>query len=47
MIRANARIQASILRTASPVIAGLVTQGKVKVVAAHYDIATGAVSLLG
>ncbi len=47
VIRANARIQASILRNASPVIAGLVAQGKVKVVAAHYDIASGAVSLLG
>ena len=46
-IRANARIQASILRNASPVIAGLVAQGKLKVVAAHYDIASGAVSLLG
>ena len=46
-IRANARIQAGILRKASPVIAGLVAQGKVKVVAAHYDIASGAVSLLG
>lgn len=47
VIRANARIQASLLRKASPVIAGLIAQGKVKVVAAHYDIASGAVSLLG
>ena len=47
VIRANARIQASILRNASPVIAGLVAQSKVKVVAAHYDITSGAVSLLG
>ena len=46
-IRANARIQASLLGTASPVIAGMVAQGKLKVVAAHYDIGTGAVSLLG
>jgi carbonic anhydrase len=46
-IRANARIQASLLGTASPVIVGLVAQGKLKVVAAHYDIGTGAVSLLG
>jgi carbonic anhydrase len=46
-IRANARIQASILRNASPVIAGLVAQGKVKVVAAYYDITSGAVSLIG
>ena len=47
VIRANARIQASLLRTASPVIAGLVAQSKVKVVAAYYDITSGAVSLLG
>jgi carbonic anhydrase len=47
VVRANARIQASILRNASPVIADLAGQGKVKVVAAHYDITTGAVSLLG
>ncbi len=46
-IRANARIQASILRNASPVIAGLVAQSKVKVVAAYYDVTSGAVTLLG
>jgi carbonic anhydrase len=46
-IRRNAQIQAGILRTASPLIAGFVAQGKLKVVAAHYDIATGTVSLLG
>jgi carbonic anhydrase len=46
-IRANARIQASLLAKASPVIAGLVAQGKLKVVAAHYDLGSGAVSLLG
>ena len=47
VIRVNARIQASLLRNASPVIAGLVAQSKVKVVAAYYDITSGAVSLLG
>jgi carbonic anhydrase len=47
VIRANARIQASLLGKASPVIAGLVAQGKLKVVAAHYDLASGTVSLLG
>ena len=46
-IRANARIQARILRSASPVIADMVAQGKVKVVAAHYELASGVVSLLG
>jgi carbonic anhydrase len=45
-IRANARIQAGILRSASPVIAGLAAQGKVKVVAAYYDLAIGTVTLL-
>ncbi len=45
-IRANARIQAGLLRSASPVIAGLVAQRKVKVAAAYYDLASGAVSLL-
>ena len=46
VIRANARLQAGLLRNASPVIAGLGAQGKVKVVAAHYDLASGTVSLL-
>jgi len=45
-IRANAQIQADLLRTASPVIAELVRQGKVKVVAACYDLGSGKVSLL-
>ena len=45
-IRANAQIQADLLRTASPVIAELVRQGKVKVVAACYDLGGGKVSLL-
>jgi carbonic anhydrase len=46
VIRANARIQASVLKNASPVIADLVAQRKLEVVAAYYDIAKGAVSLL-
>jgi carbonic anhydrase len=45
-IRANARIQASLLREASPVISGLVKEGKLKVVAGYYDLATGAVTIL-
>jgi carbonic anhydrase len=45
-IRANAEYQAEILRTASPVIAGLAKEGKLKVVAAYYDLASGKVSLL-
>ena len=46
-IKANAQIQADLLRTASPVIAGLVKQGKLKVVAAYYELESGKVSLLG
>jgi carbonic anhydrase len=46
-IRTNARIQGNILRSASPLIAGLAAQGRIKVVAAYYDLATGAVTLLG
>ncbi len=45
-IRANAQIQAELLRTASPVIAELVRQGKMKVVGAYYDLGSGRVSLL-
>jgi carbonic anhydrase len=43
---ANAKIQAALLRQASTVIAGLVKEGKLKVVAAHYDISSGGVTLL-
>jgi len=46
VIRANARIQADLVRKASPVIADLITQHKVTVVAGYYELATGAVSLL-
>jgi carbonic anhydrase len=46
-IKANAQIQADLLRTASPVIAGFVKQSKLKVVAAYYELASGRVSLLG
>lgn len=44
--KANALIQADLLRTASTVIAGLVGQGKLKVAAGFYELATGRVSLL-
>lgn len=42
----NARVQADLLAAASPVIAGLVAEGKVKVVAATYDLRTGEVRLV-
>jgi carbonic anhydrase len=44
--KANARIQATLLRESSTVIAGLVKQGKLKVAAAYYDIGSGCVTLL-
>ena len=44
--KANAKIQSALLRQASTVIAGLVKEGKLKVVAGYYDIATGAATLL-
>ena len=45
-IKANAKIQADLLRTASPVVADLTAQGRLKVVSAYYDIGSGAVTLL-
>ena len=45
--RINARIQADLLATASPVLAGLIEKGDLKVVAAYYSLETGRVSLLG
>lgn len=44
--KANARIQAALLRESSTVVAGLVKEGKLKVVAGYYDIASGRVTLL-
>jgi carbonic anhydrase len=44
--KANAKIQAGLLRQASTVISAMVKDNKVKVVAAYYDLATGTVSLL-
>jgi carbonic anhydrase len=43
----NAQIQAGLLATASPVIAGLVADGSLKVVAAYFTLATGKVTVLG
>jgi carbonic anhydrase len=44
--KANAKIQAALLRQASPVISGLIKEGKAKVAAAYYDLGSGAVTLL-
>jgi carbonic anhydrase len=46
-IKANAQIQADLLRAASPAIGALVATGKMKVVASYYELASGKVTLLG
>ena len=45
-IKANARIQAKIVATASPLLAGRIKDGKLKVVAGYYDLGRGTVTLL-
>jgi carbonic anhydrase len=44
--KANAKIQAALLREASTVIAGMVKEHKIKVVAGYYDLGSGMVSML-
>lgn len=44
--KANAKNQAAILRQASTVISPMVREGKVKVVAAYYDLGSGTVTML-
>jgi carbonic anhydrase len=43
--KANAKIQAALLQSASPVLAPLVQEKKLKIVAGYYDLDTGKVSL--
>jgi carbonic anhydrase len=43
---ANAKIQAQLLRESSPVLAGLVKQEKLSIVAAFFDVGNGKVTLL-
>ena len=45
-IRANAKIQASLLREASPLLAGLLKEGKLKIASGYYALADGRVTLL-
>ena len=45
-IKANAKIQATLLSEASTVISSMVKEGKLKVVAGYYDLGTGAVTLV-
>jgi carbonic anhydrase len=44
---ANAKIQAQLLKESSPVLAGLIKEGKLRVVAAFFDVGNGKVTLLG
>jgi carbonic anhydrase len=43
---ANAKIQAQLLKESSPLLGGLIKDGKLSVVAAFYDVASGKVTLL-
>jgi carbonic anhydrase len=45
-IKANAKIQAALLRQSSPVLAEQLKQNQLKIAAAYYDLATGKVTLL-
>ncbi|MGH6817213.1 MAG: carbonic anhydrase, partial [Methylovirgula sp.] len=45
-IKANAKIQAHLLATASPVLAGMVKDGKLKIAAGYYALDSGRVTLL-
>jgi carbonic anhydrase len=45
-IKLNARNQARLLATASPVLAGLIKERKLKIAAGYYDLGSGKVSLL-
>ncbi len=44
--KANASIQAGLLTKSSPVLAPMVKDGKLKIVAGYYDLATGKVALV-
>ncbi len=45
-IKANAKIQAGLLREASTVLSGMSKEGKIKIVAGYYDLGSGVVSIL-
>lgn len=44
--KANAKIQAALLRESSTVVSGLIKEGKLRVVAAYYDLKGGGVTVL-
>jgi carbonic anhydrase len=45
-IKANAKIQAALLRQSSPVLSEYLKQNRLKITAGYYDLASGSVSLL-
>ena len=45
-IKANAKIQAHLLATASPLLAGLIRQGRLKIAAGYYALDSGKVTVL-
>jgi carbonic anhydrase len=45
-IKGNAKLQARLLRTASPLLAERIAQNELKVVAAYYELASGAVTII-
>jgi carbonic anhydrase len=45
-IKANAKIQAALLRQSSPVLAERLKQSQLKILAAYYDLASGKVTIL-
>ena len=45
-IKANAKIQARLMREASPVFAEYIKKGQLKIVSGYYDLASGAVTML-
>jgi carbonic anhydrase len=44
--KANSKFQASLLRTSSTVISGMVKSGALRVVPGHYDLGSGTVTIL-
>ncbi len=46
-IKDNAKIQAELIATASPLLAGMIKDGKLKVAAGYYALGTGEVTMLG
>ena len=46
VIKANAQLQADLLRTASPVLAGLVAQRRLRIAAGYYTLGDGRVEML-